>query len=292
MQALTATELDFPLLKRGKVRDVYDVGDALLFVATDRISVYDVVLPTPIPGKGRILTQMSNYWFKATSHIIPNHLLETDFPSFPPGISRIPELEARSVLVKKAQVLPIECVVRGYLAGSAWTEYQKTQAVCGIPLPEGLVESQKLAQPLFTPATKAESGHDQNIPFERAAELVGDSLAEQVRAASLHLYSFAEKHAASKGIIIADTKFEFGIVDGTLILVDELLTPDSSRFWPASEYAPGSGQKSFDKQFVRDYAAQTGWNKQPPGPVLPPEIVEGTRKKYAEAFVRLTGESP
>ncbi len=279
---------EFPLLKRGKVRDVYDLGDSLLIVATDRVSVYDVVLATPIPGKGRILTQLSNYWFNKTSHIVPNHLIETKFNQFPEEIQRHPELEGRSVIVRKASVFPVECVVRGYLSGSAWSDYQRTGEVCGIPLPEGMQESQALSQPMFTPATKAEEGHDQNISFERASGIVGESVAQQLREISLHLYSFAHAHAQSRGIIIADTKFEFGVIDDVIHLVDEVLTPDSSRFWPQGEYAPGRPQKSFDKQFVRDYAAHTGWNKTSPGPILPPEVVSQTQEKYREALSRLT----
>ncbi|MBI3587760.1 phosphoribosylaminoimidazolesuccinocarboxamide synthase [Candidatus Micrarchaeota archaeon] len=277
------------LFKRGKVRDVYGLGDSLLFVATDRISVYDVVLPTPIPGKGAILNQLSNFWFGKTGNIVANHVLESDFGKFPEKLRGFPELQGRSVIVRKAEMLPVECVVRGYLTGSGWGDYKRTGEVCGIRLPAGLQESQKLPEPIFTPATKAETGHDENISFARSAEMVGEETASKLRGLSISIYKFAEGYAREKGIIIADTKFEFGLLDGKIVLADEVLTPDSSRFWPASSYAVGRGQDSFDKQFVRDYAVSTGWDKTPPGPELPPYVVEQTRQKYEEAFEKLTG---
>lgn len=278
------------LFKRGKVRDVYDLGKNLLFVATDRISVYDVVLPTPVAGKGEILTRISNFWFSKAKPVIASHIVEADFSRFPSELQEFAELEGRSVIVRKAQMLPVECVVRGYITGSGWSDYTKTGSVCGISLPAGLAESQKLPQPIFTPSTKAESGHDKNIDFARAQQMVGEETAQMLRDYSLRLYQLAEEYARSRGIIIADTKFEFGFVDGHLVVADELLTPDSSRFWPADKYAAGRGQESFDKQFVRDYAASTGWNKQPPGPSLPENVVQQTRRKYAQAFQLLTGQ--
>ncbi len=289
-EAISQTQLQgLKLVRRGKVRDVYDLGDSLLFVATDRISVYDVVLPTPIPGKGAMLTQLSNFWFEKTREIVENHLLESDFEKFPQELRRFPELAGRSIIVKKAQMLPVECVVRGYLTGSGWSDYQKTSEVCGIKLPPGLRESAKLSEPIFTPATKAETGHDENIGFDYVEKAVGTETANRLRELSISIYKLAEAHGRERGIIIADTKFEFGLVDGRLVLADEVLTPDSSRFWPAAEYAEGRGQKSFDKQYVRDYAAGTGWNKSYPGPELPPEVVAETRRKYEEAFEKITG---
>ena len=288
--AISQTQLaGLKLFRRGKVRDVYDLGGSLLFVATDRISVYDVVLPTPIPGKGAILTQLSNFWFEKTAGIVENHLVETDFEKFPQELKQFPELAGRSVIVKKAQMMPVECVVRGYLTGSGWSDYKKTGEVCGIRLPAGLQESQKLAKPIFTPATKAESGHDENIDFNYVVKAVGGETAGRLRDLSIRLYNFAEAYGRERGIIIADTKFEFGLLGGRLALADEVLTPDSSRFWPAAEYAPGRVQNSFDKQFVRDYAAETGWNKAYPGPQLPQEVVAETRRKYEEAFEKITG---
>ncbi len=290
MKAISRTELPgLKLFKRGKVRDVYDLGDSLLFVATDRVSVYDVVLPTPIPGKGAILTQMSNFWFDKMGGICENHLLQTQWEKMPTQVTAFPELKGRSVIVKKTRVLPIECVVRGYIAGSGWSDYKKTGSVCGITLPAGLKESERLAEPIFTPATKAETGHDENISFEMAAGIAGKPEMEALREMSIRIYQAAEAHGRERGVIIADTKFEFGMLDGKIILVDEVLTPDSSRFWPAEDYAAGGGQQSFDKQFVRDYAASTGWDKTPPGPVLPDEVVAQTRAKYEEAFERITG---
>jgi phosphoribosylaminoimidazole-succinocarboxamide synthase len=290
MKGISRTELPgLRLFKRGKVRDVYDLGDSLLFVATDRVSVYDVVLPTPIPGKGAILTQMSNFWFEKTKSICENHLLETKWEKMPTQITAFPELKGRSAIVKKTAVFPVECVVRGYIAGSGWSDYKKTGEVCGIPLAAGLKESEKLAEPIFTPATKAETGHDENISFERACEIAGKPEMEALRELSIRIYTMAEAHAREHGVIIADTKFEFGMLNGKITLIDEVLTPDSSRFWPAEDYHTGGGQKSFDKQFVRDYAASTGWDKTPPGPNLPAEVVEQTRAKYELAFERITG---
>jgi len=280
-----------PLLKRGKVRDIYKVNGALLLVATDRISAFDVVLPTPIPDKGFILTQLSVFWFERTRHIIPNHLITASVDEFPDELQSEREvLEGRSVLVKLAEPLPIESVVRGYIAGSAWKEYAATGEVCGIKLPSGLKMCQKLPEPIFTPATKALVGHDENIAFEQVVDMVGREIAERVREISLQIYSFASRYAEERGIIIADTKFEFGLVDGKLMLIDELLTPDSSRFWDMETYEPGKPQESFDKQFVRDYLESINWNKQPPAPALPEDVVEKTRQRYWEAYRRLCGE--
>lgn len=281
---------ELTLYARGKVRDIYDFGDRLLLVATDRISAFDVVLPTGIPGKGRILTALSTFWFHVTADLVPNHLLTTEVDGFPPACRPYREtLQGRSMLVKKTKPLSIECIVRGYLSGSGWAEYQKTGTVCGIPLPPGLPESCRLDPPLFTPSTKAEQGaHDVNITFDEAAARLGPELAEHVRTLSLALYERARTHALERGIIIADTKFEFGLLDGNLILIDEVLTPDSSRFWPCDTYAPGRSQPSFDKQFVRDYLKSVAWGMQEPGPELPQEIVRRTRAKYQEALRRLT----
>ena len=279
-----------PAPKRGKVRDIYDLGDSLLIVATDRISVFDVVLPTGIPDKGRVLTQISNFWFNRFEKLIANHLLATEVNDFPAPFNKFPEtLSGRAVHVKKAKPLPIECIVRGHISGSGWKEYQKSGTICGIKLPAGLVESDKLEKPLFTPSTKAEQGHDENISPEQAAEILGDSkLVQQVEETAITLFSAGRDYAETKGIIIADTKFEFGVLDGKLILIDEVLTPDSSRFWPKSDYAPGRSQASYDKQFVRDYTESLGWGKTYPGPELPEEIVVKTREKYLEALKRLT----
>jgi phosphoribosylaminoimidazole-succinocarboxamide synthase len=281
-----SNELGSTLIGRGKARDIYEHGpDTLLIVTTDRISAFDFVLPTPIPGKGIVLNQLSNFWFDLTAGIIPNHVVDPDPFA---GDSAHAHLRGRSVVVRRAQPLPIEAIVRGYLAGSGWAEYQREQSVCGISLPGGLRESMKLPEPLFTPSTKAAAGqHDENISFERASELLGQEIARQVRDASLALYSFAAEHARRRGIIIADTKFEFGLADGKLILIDEALTPDSSRFWPLDGYEPGRSQPSFDKQYVRDYLEQIGWAKQPPAPELPPDVVERTAQKYEEARRRL-----
>ncbi len=273
---------------RGKVRDIYDLGDKLLIVATDRLSAFDVILPTPIPDKGRVLTQLSLHWFNLLQDVIPNHVLSaTEFP--PPFGKFRDELAGRSMLVRKAQPLPIECVVRGYVSGSGWKDYRVTGKICGIQLPTGLCESDRLPEPIFTPATKAPSGHDENISFERAASLVGKELAEKVRAVSLEIYRRAAAYAEPRGVILADTKFEFGLLHSELIWIDEALTPDSSRFWSAAHYSPGGPQASFDKQFVRDYLERMQWPKTPPGPELPPEVVEATRAKYREAYRILVG---
>ena len=285
---------EFKTLKlrgRGKVRDIYDLGDRLLIVATDRISAFDVVMPNPIPDKGRILTQLSNFWFDLTKDIVPNHVLSTEVGDYPKECQPYQEmLRSRSMLVVKTEVLPVECVVRGYLSGSGWEEYQKTGEVCGIKLPKGLRESSKLEEPIFTPATKAEIGlHDENIPFEKVEKTVGKDLARKVKSISLAIYKKARDFAEQRGILIADTKMEFGVKAEKLILIDELLTPDSSRFWPKDEYQPGGPQKSFDKQFLRDYLLSIRWDKSPPAPQLPEEIVQKTREKYLEAYERLVG---
>jgi phosphoribosylaminoimidazole-succinocarboxamide synthase len=286
-------QLDLPgirKLKSGKVREVFDLNDRLLFVATDRISAFDCIMPNGIPRKGEVLTQISYFWFAQTEAFQPNHLLSRGDAPLPASLQPYAaQLARRSMIVKKAKPLAIECVVRGYLAGSGWKEYREHQTVCGIKLPPGLVESSELPVPIFTPATKAESGHDENIPFPQAAQIVGAEVAEQVRAASVKLYRFARDYARRRGIIIADTKFEFGLLDGKLTLIDEVLTPDSSRFWPADQYQPGKAQPSFDKQFVRDYLETLDWNKTPPAPALPAEVVARTQAKYLEAYERLTG---
>jgi phosphoribosylaminoimidazole-succinocarboxamide synthase len=284
-------ETNFDGLKpaaRGKVRDIYDLGDRLLIVATDRLSAFDVVMPTPIPDKGRVLTQLSLFWFNLLRDVIPNHVLSaTEFP--PPFDGYADDLAGRSMVVRKTRPLPIECVARGYLSGSGWKEYQASGTVCGIALPPGLKESSKLPEPLFTPSTKATTGHDENISFERAAETLGKPLAEKVRSLTLEIYRRAAAFAEPRGILLADTKFEFGILHDELIWIDEALTPDSSRFWPAAQYVPGGPQPSFDKQFVRDYLERIRWPKTPPGPELPPDVVDGTRAKYREAYRILVG---
>ncbi len=273
---------------RGKVRDIYDLGDKLLIVATDRLSAFDVVLPTPIPDKGRVLTQLSLFWFNLLKDVIPNHVLSaTDFPA--PFDKHREELAGRSMVVRKTKPLPIECVARGYVSGSGWKDYRATGKICGVALPAGLRESDRLPEPIFTPATKAASGHDENISFEQAAALIGKELAEKVRAVTLEIYRRAASYAEPRGIILADTKFEFGLLNNQLLWIDEALTPDSSRFWPAAEYNPGGPQPSFDKQFVRDYLERIRWPKTPPGPELPPEVVDATRAKYREAFRILAG---
>ncbi len=276
---------------RGKVRDIYDLGDRLLIVATDRISAFDVVMPNPIPDKGKVLTQLSKFWFDMTKGIVPNHIISTDVRDFPEECRSYQEiLRDRSMLVVKTQPLPIECVVRGYLSGSGWEEYRKTGEVCGIQLPKGLAESSKLEEPIFTPATKEEIGlHDENITFERVETIVGKELSQRLKFLSLAIYKKARDFAEGKGILIADTKMEFGVKDGRLLLIDELFTPDSSRFWPKDDYRPGGSQKSFDKQFLRDYLLSIRWNKNPPAPQLPEEIVRKTRGKYLEAYERLVG---
>jgi phosphoribosylaminoimidazole-succinocarboxamide synthase len=293
-------ETNFPGITpaaRGKVRDIYDLGDKLLIVATDRLSAFDVVMPTPIPDKGKVLTQLSLFWFDLLKEVIPNHILSpTDFPA--PFDPYREQLAGRTMLVQKTQPLLIECVVRGYLSGSAWKEYKSEGKICGIPLPAGLRESDKLAEPIFTPATKAATGHDENIPFEHAAVMIGRPLAERVRAISLDIYKRAAAYAEPRGVLLADTKFEFGLLNDSrpgrqaadeLIWIDEALTPDSSRFWPAAQYAPGGPQPSFDKQFVRDYLERIRWPKTPPGPELPPAVVAATRAKYREAYRLLVG---
>ena len=273
---------------RGKVRDIYDAGDKLLIVATDRLSAFDVILPTPIPDKGRVLTQLSLFWFDLLRDVIPNHLLSaTEFPA--PFDAYREELAGRSMLVRKTAPLPIECVVRGYVSGSGWKDYRATGQICGIALPAGLRESDRLPEPIFTPATKAATGHDENISFDRAASLIGNERARQVRDVSLEIYRRAAAYAEPRGILLADTKFEFGLLGDELIWIDEALTPDSSRFWPAALYKPGGPQPSFDKQFVRDYLESIRWPKTPPGPELPPEVVAATRGKYREAYRILTG---
>jgi len=287
--AINETTLPLPLARRGKVRDVYDLGDRFLFVATDRISAFDVVLSPGIPDKGKVLTQISTYWFRKFDDV-ENHLLETDFERFPDVIRKHEELRGRSVLVKKCAVVPVECVARGYLVGSGLKEYKESGKVCGIELEPGLTTASKLSTPIFTPATKEETGHDINISFERMSEIVGGELASKLRDLTLSLYSRAADFAQSRGIIIADTKFEFGLIGDQVIWIDEALTPDSSRFWPADSYAVGKNPPSYDKQFVRDWLETTGWDKNPPAPELPRDVVEKTREKYLEAYKVLTGE--
>ncbi|WP_456433370.1 phosphoribosylaminoimidazolesuccinocarboxamide synthase [Thermosulfuriphilus sp.] len=288
-------ETNFPdlrLLNRGKVRDLYEVDGQLLMVATDRISAYDVVMPTPIPDKGKVLTRLSLFWFEYLKDIVPNHLITADVGAYPTPCKAYREtLEGRSMLVVKAQPLPVECIVRGYISGSAWASYQKERRVCGLELPAGLRESDRLPEPIFTPSTKAAQGeHDVNISFSEMVDLIGQDLAQKVADISLALYQKAAIYAEERGIIIADTKFEFGLKDGHLILIDEVLTPDSSRFWPKEDYQPGRPQKSFDKQFLRDWLVSIGWDKRPPAPELPEDIVKKTRNRYIEALKRLTGE--
>jgi len=294
MATTALMETNFPnlnLINRGKVRDIYDLGEQLLIVATDRISAFDVVMPNPIPGKGRILTQLSKFWFSLMESLVPNHLIATEVKDFPVACHPYEQdLAGRSMLVKKAAPLPVECIVRGYLSGSGWKDYQQTGRVCGITLPKGLKESDRLDQPLFTPSTKAEAGtHDENIPVEEVVRKLGTVVADRLAAVSLAVYEKARRLGEEKGIIIADTKFEFGFRDGTLLLIDEVLTPDSSRFWPRDRYRPGGPQVSFDKQFLRDYLESLHWDKNPPAPPLPPEIIEKTRAKYEEALRIFTG---
>jgi phosphoribosylaminoimidazole-succinocarboxamide synthase len=283
---------EMKLYKRGKVRDVYEIEDQLLIVASDRISAFDVVMNEPIPDKGKILTQISLHWFKQLESVIPNHVITSDASRYPDVCQRYrDQLSGRSMLVRKARPLPIECIVRGYLAGSGWEEYRLSGSVCGIVPPKGLVESQKLEAPIFTPSTKAEDGqHDENISFDRAAEILGSETAERVREMSLRIYGLGRDMAAERGIIIADTKFEFGTVGHEILLIDEVMTPDSSRFWPESDYRPGGPQKSFDKQFLRDYLTSIKWLKKPPPPELPVQVIQKTREKYMEALERLTGK--
>ncbi|MBW1862990.1 MAG: phosphoribosylaminoimidazolesuccinocarboxamide synthase [Deltaproteobacteria bacterium] len=282
---------DLKLIKRGKVRDLYEVDDELLIVASDRMSAFDVVMDDPIPDKGKILTKLSIFWFRNLKSIVENHVISTNPAEYPEQCKKYrSELEGRSMLVKKARPLPVECIVRGYLSGSGWLEYQSEKSICGMPIPEGLVESEKLPDPIFTPSTKAVEGtHDENISFKKVIEILGKETAEEIRQMSLKIYEFGREIAEQKGIIIADTKFEFGFKDDHLILIDEVLTPDSSRFWPRDKYSPGGPQKSFDKQFLRDYLNSLDWSKKPPPPKLPPEIIKKTRDKYIEALERLTG---
>jgi phosphoribosylaminoimidazole-succinocarboxamide synthase len=275
---------------RGKVRDVFEAGDDLLMVATDRISAFDVVLPTPIPDKGRVLTGLSLHWFSLTERLVANHLLSAATSDFPPQFAaQTGYLAGRAMLVKRAQVIPVECVARGYITGSGWKDYQRTGIVCGVELPKGLVESDRLPEPIFTPTTKAAQGHDLPLTMDETIQLVGRGLAERLKELTLSLYEFAAAHALEQGIVLADTKFEFGFAEGDLILIDEVLTPDSSRFWPAHRYEPGHGQPSFDKQYVRDWLDAGGWNHEPPPPELPPEVVEQTAARYREAYERITG---
>jgi len=287
----TISQTDFPglkLLARGKVRDIYELGDRLLIVATDRLSAFDVILPTPIPDKGRVLTQLSLFWFDKLASVVPHHVISaTNFSG--PLAPYQDALNGRAMIVRRTNPIPIECVARGYISGSGWKDYRATGKVCGIPLPAGLRESDKLPEPIFTPATKATSGHDENISFDEAAAQIGRPLAERLRDITLEVYRRASEYAAARGIIIADTKLEFGLIGDELVWIDEALTPDSSRFWPADSYQPGKAQPSFDKQFVRDYLERIGWSKQPPAPALPLDVVNGTRAKYREAYERLTG---
>ena len=277
---------------KGKVRDIYEVeGDRLLLVTSDRISAFDVVLPNPIPDKGRVLTGLSLFWFERTGDIVPNHVISAAVDDFPAEFAEHrDELGGRTMLVRKARMFPIECVARGYLSGSGWKEYRETGTVCGITLPEGLVESDRLPEPIFTPATKAETGHDENISFERASAIVGEGLAQRLRELTLTLYELGASLASERGVILADTKFEFGFIDGEIALCDEVMTPDSSRFWPADEYRPGDPQPSFDKQYVRDWLDSSGWNHEPPPPELPPDVVGQTATRYREAYERITGQ--
>jgi phosphoribosylaminoimidazole-succinocarboxamide synthase len=277
---------------RGKVRDIYDVDDRhLLMVTSDRISAFDVVLPSPIPDKGRVLTGLSLFWFERTAGLVPNHLVTADMDAFPPAFrEHRDELAGRSMLVRRAEMIPIECVARGYISGSGWKEYRASGTVCDIALPPGLRESGRLPEPIFTPATKAETGHDENISLERAGRLVGEGLAQRLKELTLSLYGLGAELAAERGVLLADTKFEFGFVDGEITLCDEVMTPDSSRFWPADSYRPGGAQPSFDKQYVRDWLDDVGWDHEPPAPDLPPGIVAQTSQRYAEAYDRVTGE--
>ena len=288
---VTRTEIpELPLLSRGKVRDMYDLGEHVLIVVTDRLSAFDHILPNGIPDQGRVLNLLTAFWLHQTRHLVENHLVSVDVADLPPAIRHhAPMLEGRFTIARKARMLPVECIVRGYITGSGWNDYRRTGAVCGIPMPEGLIESDRLPQPLFTPSTKAESGHDENIPFAQAVALLGDDLATRVRDLSIAVYMHAAEYALTRGIIIADTKFEFGLLDGRLVLCDEVLTPDSSRFWPLDRYVAGGAQPSFDKQYVRDWLLGIRWNKEPPVPVLPDDVVAVTSAKYREAYRMLTG---
>jgi len=292
MQAVRETQLQgLQLYNRGKVRDVYDLDDHLLIVATDRISAFDVVMPNGIPDKGKILTALSVFWFHLLEGIVPNHFVSADVGDYPAKAQAHRELlEGRSMLVRKAKPFPVECVIRGYLAGSGWKEYQQSGTICGIPLPAGLRQADRLPEPIYTPATKAQSGHDENISFEQVEQIVGKETAQRLRSLSLALYNRAAEHALSRGMILADTKFEFGLSQGEIMLIDEVLTPDSSRFWLVREHQPGKAQNAFDKQYLRDYLETLDWDKRPPAPVLPEEVVEGTRSKYIEAYELITGK--
>ena len=291
IEALLATTIPGgELVSRGKVRDIYALDDALVLVATDRISAFDCVLSPGVPGRGIILTRLSSFWFRKFSELVPNHLLATELMDFPEPYRNHPELAGRSVLAKKLRPIPVECVARGYISGSGWKEYGASGSVCGISLPDGLVESDRLPEPIFTPATKATEGHDENISFDRMVGIVGAELAERLRDLTLELYRRAAGYALERGIIIADTKFEFGLTeDGAVVWMDEALTPDSSRFWPADQFRPGGAQPSYDKQYVRDWLIKSGWDKEPPAPTLPFEVIEGTLERYGEAFRLLTG---
>jgi len=297
LPVLLNTDLPLPLFFRGKVRDTYDLGNQLLIIATDRISAFDSVLPCGIPGKGLVLNQLSIFWFRQTQNLVPNHLLEAVddvhcLDTYLPDESRFPYpdyLAGQSMIVKKAKRIPVECVVRGYLAGSGWAEYQQDNTVCGIPLPKGLQQSQELPEPIFTPTTKADSGHDQPLSPDEMKKLVGEALAEELKRKSLAIYSYAQGYARARDIIIADTKMELGLVNDQIILIDELLTPDSSRFWDATQYKAGQSQPSYDKEPVRDWLTESGWNKEPPAPMLPAEIIEATTKRYQQAYEKLTG---
>ncbi len=289
------TQIDLPglkFLRRGKVREIFDFGDQLLIVASDRISAFDYIMPNGIPDKGKILTQISRFWFEKTSKMVKNHIIATEVADFPAVCQPYAAtLEKRSMLVEKTEPLPVECIVRGYISGSGWKDYRRTGEISGIRLPAGLQESQCLDEPIFTPSTKSDSGHDENISFAQMKDMVGTELAEKVSELSVRIYDWARKYAEERGIIIADTKFEFGLLEGDIYLIDEALTPDSSRFWPMDQYEPGRAQMSFDKQYLRDWLESIGWNKQPPVPQLPPEVVNNTRAKYLEALRLLTGET-
>jgi phosphoribosylaminoimidazole-succinocarboxamide synthase len=291
IQSLREIQIDgLPLFRRGKVRDTFDLGDSLLMVASDRLSAFDVVLPTPIPLKGAVLTQLSRFWFDRTRSLVPNHLITADIAEFPADLRPFHDLLAgRAMIVKKAERIDVECVMRGYLAGSGWVEYQRSGMVCGVPLPAGLVEAARLPEPIFTPALKNDAGHDQNVSMQVIEDQIGVELAHELEVASRRMYTAAAGVALRRGIILADTKFEFGFVDGELTLIDEVLTPDSSRFWDTRTYSPGKAQPSFDKQFVRDWLTHIGWTKEPPAPDLPADVVAGTARRYHEAFKRLTG---
>jgi len=283
---------ELKLISRGKVRDIYRVADELLIVATDRISAFDYILQTGIPRKGEVLTQLSLFWFEHFKSLLPTHVITADVEKYPPPLPKHRgQLAGRSMMVSEAEMLPVECVARGYVSGSGWKDYQKTGSICGISLPSGILESGQLPEPIFTPATKATDGHDENISFDQAAEIIGRDVAVKVRDLTLDIYRRASEYARERGIIIADTKFEFGFIDGELVLADEVLTPDSSRFWPAAQYSPGGPQPSFDKQYVRDYLESINWNKLPPAPALPPGVARNTSEKYLEAYRRLSGKS-